>query len=243
LTEQVSLLSPKALLNTPTNDLLDAFGAGQAAPGSGSAAALMGLLAAKLIMTVCTKSLEKPECAKDERTFRYIADQVSTELEPRLKILFEQDARNFDQVVALRRLRDLAADRQERGRLSRRANDSLESATNCAIEIADLCMKLIDHGIIAFDNGWHAIRGDSGAAISAAMAGVMSGIFIINLNLKSLKDRKSAEQILQKCGSLYEGLQAKQISAFSCVTSLNKEAIEAIQLELGGLDAELPVTR
>jgi len=233
LSQQETMPLPSILLQKPTNELLDAFGAGQASPGSGSAAALMGLLAAKLIVTVCTKSLEKPDC-KDEKAFRYITEQVEKELEPKLKKLFEQDAHDFDQVVALRKQRD-SNDKQEKTALSRRANELLESATDCAIEITDLCMKLIDHGIIVFNTGWHAVRGDSGAAISAAVAGVMSGIFIINLNLKALKERKYAEEKLQKCNELYAGLQNKQASAFGCVTSLNKETIDAIQLELDSI--------
>jgi len=234
LSQQETMPLPSILLQKPTNELLDAFGAGQASPGSGSAAALMGLLAAKLIVTVCTKSLEKPDC-KDEKAFRYITEQVEKELEPKLKKLFEQDAHDFDQVVALRKQRDSTNDKQEKTALSRRANELLESATDCAIEITDLCMKLIDHGIIVFNTGWHAVRGDSGAAISAAVAGVMSGIFIINLNLKALKERKYAEEKLQKCNELYAGLQNKQASAFGCVTSLNKETIDAIQLELDSI--------
>jgi len=56
--------SQLTLLARPTTELLDEFGAGNASPGSGSAAALMGLLAAKLLITVCDKSLTKPECAE-----------------------------------------------------------------------------------------------------------------------------------------------------------------------------------
>ncbi len=55
------------LLEKPTTELLDAFGAGNASPGSGSAAALMGLLAVKLLITVCDKSLTKEECQPHAR--------------------------------------------------------------------------------------------------------------------------------------------------------------------------------
>jgi hypothetical protein len=93
-------------------------------------------------------------------------------------------------------------------------------------------MKLIDHGVVVFDSGWHAVRGDSGAAISAAIAGVLSGIFIANLNIKTLNRRKYAADNLHRCDKLYKELAAKQTTAFACVTSLNAEALTSIQLEL-----------
>lgn len=231
---QIELI-PKTspLLLKPTTELLSAFGAGNASPGSGSAAALMGLLSAKLILTVCSKSTEKPECKKEEKIFEYISQQIRSEIEPKLQQLFEKDAHDFDRVVELRRLRDQTTNAQEKSAYSRESNDLLERATDYAFEVTELCMKLIDHGIVIFDNGWHAVRGDSGAAISSAISGVMSGIFIISLNLKSLKERKYAHNKLQKCSDLYESLKSKQTSALKCVTSINNEAITAVQLEFG----------
>ena len=47
------------LLDLKANILLDKFGKGGHVPGSGSAAALMGLLAAKLLATVSTLTLSR----------------------------------------------------------------------------------------------------------------------------------------------------------------------------------------
>lgn len=233
MAQQELITNTSPLLSKPTTELLSAFGAGNASPGSGSAAALMGLLSAKLILTVCSKSAEKPECKKDEKIFEYISQQIKAEIEPKLQQLFEKDAHDFDRVVELRRLRDQTTNTQEKSAYSRESNDLLEKATDYAFEVTELCMKLIDHGVVIFENGWHAVRGDSGAAISSAVSGVMSGIFIISLNLKSLKERKYAHNKLEKCNNLYASLQNKQTAAFKCVTSLNNEAITAVQLELG----------
>jgi formiminotetrahydrofolate cyclodeaminase len=230
---QQELLAPSSpLLSKPATELLSAFGSGKASPGSGSAAALMGLLSAKLILTVCSISKNKPECKKDEAVFELIISKISNEIEPRLRQLFESDASDFDRVVALRRLRDQATSSKEKADFSRESNELLEKATDCAFEITELCMRLIDHGIIVFDNGWHAVRGDSGAAISAAVSGVMSGIFIISLNLKTLRGRKYSRDKIGKCNELYVSMQSKQAVAFKCVTSINAEAISAVQLEL-----------
>lgn len=220
-----------AYLARPANRLLDDFGAGKASPGSGSAAALMGLLAVKLIRTVCMKSVEKEQCAPSRPTLEYVLEQV-TRIEPTLVDLFEKDAREFEEVVKLRVERDLATSPEEKTRLTRRANALLETATDNAFAIIDCCLPLIGHGVQVFQVGWGAVRGDSGAAISSAIAAVMSAIFITNLNLKSLGDRRYARENISRCADLYAKLQDRQASAFQCVTSLNAEALAAVQLEL-----------
>jgi formiminotetrahydrofolate cyclodeaminase len=221
-------------LERPTNKLLDNFGSGNASPGSGSAAALMGLLAAKLTITVCIKSIEYEKDESKRKTFEYIKTQIETSIEPKLKELFENDAQDFNRVVELWRERAVETSVSKKTAISREANDLLEKATDYVFEIMDLCMTLIDHAVVVFENGWPTVRGDSGAAISAAMAGVSSGIFVTNLNLKTLKGRKFAQKNISKCDDYYNRLQIKQEKAFSCVVSLNAEALDAIQLELAG---------
>lgn len=224
-----------SLLDRPTGQLLNDFGAGKASPGSGSAAALMGLLAVKLLVTVCDKSASKPECKSNEKVLAYIREQVQA-IEPRLIELFEKDAKDFEEVVALRIARDQAESAQDKSKRSRQSQELLETATDNAFHIIEQCMKLIDHGVVVFESGWPSVRGDSGAALSAAIAGVLSGIFIANLNIKTLKGRKYAADNLHRCDALYKELAAKQAKAFSCVTSLNAEAIASIQLELDGAE-------
>ncbi|NSX02753.1 cyclodeaminase/cyclohydrolase family protein [Cupriavidus gilardii] len=220
-----------AYLARPASRLLDDFGAGKASPGSGSAAALMGLLAVKLIRTVCMKSLEKEQCRAARPTLEHVLEQV-TRIEPTLVDLFEKDAREFEEVVKLRVERDVATSPEDRMRLTRRANALLETATDNAFAIIDACLPLIGHGVQVFQVGWGAVRGDSGAAISSAIAAVMSAIFITNLNLKSLGGRRYARDNIVRCADFYAKLQERQASAFQCVTSLNAEALEAVQLEL-----------
>jgi methenyltetrahydrofolate cyclohydrolase len=216
-----------ALLAQPANQLLDAFGAGQASPGSGSAAALMGLLAVRLIRTVCLKSLEKEAGRLAEATLRHILDDLAA-TEPALRELFEADAREFKEVVRLRMERDACADTDGRSALQRRANDLLQVATDNTFGIIDLCLPLINHGVTVFQHGWKHVRGDSGAAISAAIAAITSGLFIANLNIQSLKERNYAKDNIGRCTELLELLQQRQQVALECVTSLNAEALDSL---------------
>ncbi|NMH64503.1 cyclodeaminase/cyclohydrolase family protein [Shewanella salipaludis] len=221
-----------SLLELPTDQLLNYFGAGRASPGSGSAAALLAILSCKMIMTVCDISQKKDECRVARKEFGLIKIRVSEVIEPRLKTLFDADAKDFEEVIKLRKLRDNAADPKEKSKYSRQASNMLETATDYTFEIAEKSLKLMEYGVTMFEDGWHAIRGDSGVSISAALSAVMSCIFIINLNLKTLKKRKYSKLNIAKVIELQKKLQQMQDKAFSCVTTISSESIDAVQLKL-----------
>ena len=229
---EIQQLENQDILARPANQLLNDFGAGKASPGSGSAAALLGLLASKMIITVCDISLRKNECSKSHREFEFITNKVREEVEPKLKELFEKDAKDFEKVVSLRVLRDKSTDTNEKSKFSRESLDLLQVATSYTFEVAETSITLMEYGVTMFEHGWHAIRGDSGVAISAAMSGVMSSIFIINLNLKTLKRRKYASENVIRVQALRAKLEELQTKAFSCVTHISAESLESIQFEL-----------
>ena len=84
-------------------------------------------------------------------------------------------------------------------------------------------MSLINYAIFIFDQGFTSARGDSGAAIASAIAGVTSGVFVANLNLKSFGPSKWKAGIEQQCDSLLETLETKQSEAFSKIVTLSEE--------------------
>lgn len=216
------------LLDKPTNKLLDDFGAGKAAPGSGSAAALMALLSIKLISTVC--KISKKHKPYRESVYVFIEEQA-LQMEPRLRELFEKDAKDFEEVVKLRKLRDKAEGTSEKNKLSRQANNILEKANRYTLEITKLSLDILPLAIQIFNEGWESVRGDSGAAISAASSGAMSGIFITNLNLKSLAERKSSNNTKYQCDRLFSKLMDKQKDIFECMRSINTEAADALDMD------------
>jgi formiminotetrahydrofolate cyclodeaminase len=228
--EELGIVLDQPWLTKPADVVLDGFGSGQASPGSGSAAALMGLLAAKLIITVCSKSLEKKTSKEDQKEFEYIRGQCHIHYQE-LRELFESDARDFRQVIELKKARDSEPLPEEKAKLQRQANDLLERTTDYVLQIVEKCRLLAEHGLTVFDRGWKYVRGDSGAAISAGIGGIMSGIFILGLNLKLLKDRQYARDRASRPEELYEMVEKLQARAFGQVTSLSAEAIEAIQME------------
>lgn len=217
-----------ALLELPANTLLEKFGAGSHAPGSGSAAALMGILSSKLLVTVASLSLQKIQYRDHHAKIAYISDQITTKLEPRFRELFEEDAKVFDTVIKERKARDVATDETVKRRHRESALEHLRTATEIPIDICRQALTLIDHGTAMFDLGFKSARGDTGAAISAAVAAAMSGIFVANLNLKSFRGSDWAQATRQTCDELHRSLQTKQTSAFERVMTLRAEDVTSL---------------
>lgn len=247
-----TLVTPSGLLDKSVNGLLDDFGAGNSAPGSGSAAALMGILSGKLIITVCSLSLKKVAQEKMsidngsiksnqlkfmpfENQYKFIIDDIKNNIEPELKHLFEEDSKEFEQVVELRKKRNKAekeGDKSSQSKFNKESLDKLQHVTEFVFRISDQCFKLIDHGNFIFDKAYSAVRGDSGAAISAAIAGVTSSIFIINLNLVALSRRNWSKDQKKACDDMYEKLKKKQLEAFTRVGALSAEVVETMQINI-----------
>lgn len=216
------------LLGLPAETLLDKFGSGKHAPGSGSAAALMGLLSAKLVLTVGQLTLIRAEYARHHIAIRAACDRIQSFVVPRLERLFQEDAEVFDRVIAARRARDGASEPREKRRLGDAALEQLKTATAIPFNIAETCLELIDLAATVFDGGFRGARGDTGAALSSAVAGVLASVFVINLNLKSFRGSYWAREQRRQCDELQTRVSEKYESALMRVVKLRAEDIAAL---------------
>lgn len=171
-------------LSTDVQGLLRMFGAGEAVPGSGAAAALQALLSAYLSLTVIAKTREKKPTASP-RTLAAYAYRLSAGVVPRLRELFLEDIDVFEKVVEVRRKRN-SAKRSEKSKLTREHDNLMIKATNIPDEIFKLGDELRRIGEFLFWNGWQTVRGDSGAAVSSAVGSMLSANFVMSLNTQTL---------------------------------------------------------
>lgn len=213
--------APPALIELPTGQLLAEFGGGGHSPGSGSAAALMGLLSAQLTLTVC--KITALEAASAASQLQYLADRLTAHFLPELERLFQKDADDFDAVIQLRRRRNGAKDPAEKRRLGDAALRGTARATELVLDIGDLCLELVDHALIVFETGAKKVRGDSGAAISSALAGTMTSIFVANLNLRSFAGGRWSSGIQDRVNAMQERLLDKQAEALSKASALQPQ--------------------
>lgn len=115
------------------------------------------------------------------------------------------------------------------------ALEKLREATDIPFQIADACLRLIDHAVVVFDARFKGARGDCGAAVSAAVAGAMSAVFVINLNLKLFRSSDWAKRQRERCDALQKTLEQKQANALERVMQLRTEQIESMSLAFGSV--------
>jgi len=179
----------KPLIDLKVGELLLKFGAGNHKPGLGSASALHGMLAAQMLLTVIDLTGDpKRQKRYEARLTRLnsIKQQIESSIYPRLEILFQEDSNEFDRVIKHRNLRDEEPDAIKKRQLSEDLQPLTKRATEIPLEIADLCLEIVEFGDEVFDHGFRSARGDAGVALNGALAGVISCLSIIELNILSL---------------------------------------------------------
>lgn len=184
------------LLDYKANDLLVKFGVGSHKPGSGSAAALQGLLSAQLIRTVVNISLKKTRFKSHFGKLEEIKEKIDNRIYPTLQQFFQEDSDLFDLAVNLRIKRNKETERKKALLLKEKALEKLIPSTEMPIEIGKLCVELSDFAFFIFDNCYEAVRGDSGVSLTGAHAALGGCIFIIDLNLSSFPKDSWTDDII-----------------------------------------------
>lgn len=172
-------------LNLPVNDLIDAFAAGGAVPGSGTGVAVVGAISGAFISTVASLTLAK-------KIDRYIPFhpraafilKKSGELVRSLKAAADEDSALFQKVIESRIARDRTSNPKEREVLHQLGLAYQKKATDLPLQMAEDCLVLSGFGLELYEKGFQAVRGDSAVATSCARAAAQGALTIVNLNLK-----------------------------------------------------------
>ncbi len=225
-------------LKLPTDELLEKFGEGSHVPGSGSAAAFSGLLGIELIRTVCKLSITRTEKKYFELKpeFQEILRLVD-EAKIELIALFQKDAECFNMVSINRVKRDQykkTGNEKLSAKHARIENDLMKQATEIPIEIAKVCLRMVDYGFFIFEKGFQSARGDSGVAISNLLSATSGALFVTLLNIKTRRKSKWIEHLRKEAEQVGLQYNSKQKQALNKVLDLYKEGItsEDYQLKL-----------
>jgi len=233
------------LLGLKTEDLFEKFGVGGHKPGSGSAAALVGMLASKLIQTVIkltTDSKHRLKYAEWLSTLEKIDADISSRIYPRLKELFQKDSEQFDKVIRLRITRDEETNDGEKQLLKERLQIQLKLSTEIPLEIAKLCCELSHYSVSVFDHGYQSARGDSNVALFTSASAINGCLSVVDLNLLSLRWDNWKEAICLQRNQIAEDLDNISLMAVARYESLKEEmeANKSMQENLEQLRSELP---
>jgi formiminotetrahydrofolate cyclodeaminase len=206
------------LIDIATGKLLEKFGAGNHKPGSGSASAFQGMLAAQMLRTVIDLTLEPKRKTKYQKyilRLQTIKQEIDNQIYPVLETLFQLDSEQFDNVIKLRTQRDNEVEWKKKRTLSSSATEALITSTATPLDIAEPCLALIGMAEYVFNYGWKAVRGDSGVAINCAVSAVASCLSIVELNLISLPVDTRTEAIRKR----KEKIKAKYVELNKAVSN------------------------
>lgn len=196
------------LLDMSASDLLLAFGTGGHKPGSGSAAAHMGSLAAQLTCNVIdlTELYKKRSATYQAHLgqFRSHLSILRGKIIPALNYYTEKDSAQFDKVIKARRSRNEENDPKLKNIKCGIADNELRIATELPIEILRYCYNVGRMAADVFDYGYTAARGESVEGIIFAAASMLSCLSIIELNLQKLPVDAWTDKIRKQKGKLYE---------------------------------------
>lgn len=223
----------KNYLLLPTNELLDAYGQGNHIPGSGSAAALSGLIAIGLIKTVATISIGKEQYKNYKVQFEFIISELDNTFKSKYTNLFNDDINIFHKVSYHRNLRNSSEDGSlEKEKNAKLALDYLRKGTDIPLEICKTSLQLMDYAFSLFDDGCKSVRGDSGVAISNLLSSAQGALFVVFLNLKTFNKSKWKEEKMNEAVNLAERFTKIQKDAYRRVITLYNENSDNQQLTL-----------
>ncbi|MEO1031880.1 MAG: cyclodeaminase/cyclohydrolase family protein [Bacteroidota bacterium] len=223
------------LLDITTKELLEKFGAGNHKPGSGSAAAFQGMIAAKLLVTVISLTNKKKRRSNYSEVLPELLrmdKEIQDRIFPELTRLFHKDSIQFDKTIKLRKDRDEEDDLYKKNQLSRQALTELKIAVDIPLDIASLNIELADIAEYVFDNAFQSARGDSHVALSGAISGLAGCLSIIQLNLLSFGNDEAIwmKQIISATNNLKAIYQDLHSKANSKIEVLEKEVTENVKL-------------
>lgn len=185
-------------------ELLEKIGAGKHIPGSGSTSALQAIINAKLLLTVIKITLKpkwKEKYGHEWVQMRQLLDKIENGYIPRLKELFHEDYKIFDEVIKTRKFRDSLKVEIEDGIPTKflEAKSKLDqvhlSATKIVIEISKLAHVLARDGMYVFLNGFKGARGDSALSIQNSLSVMMGCLHIAELNMRQLVGHEEFEDL------------------------------------------------
>jgi formiminotetrahydrofolate cyclodeaminase len=211
------------LITLPLAKLLKRFGAGKATPGAGSGAALMGMLACNLCVTVIKLTRQQDKYSKFWLQINFMKQRLEV-LEDKLNEAFQRDSEEWEYVVQVRLKRDGEVKNSESYRqLSELARSLTEKSTDVLLEISEYCLEVLENALDLFNVGYKVVRGDTSVAAWGAFAGAKSALATAYLNLKSFRDERAASVVRGKCDMLVERVESLRVDLDTKVAELRAE--------------------
>ncbi len=195
--------------------LLEKLSAATPTPGGGSAAALVGSIAASLVVMVAGVTIGKRAYQPVEQEMRQVLAEATT-LRDELVELADRDSASFNAVIAAYRLpQETESARAERARAIQSA---LKGATEAPYQTALRCYRVLELAEIVVTKGNKSALSDGGAAAVLAESAVQAAVLNIAINLPAISDESVKGQYARARQQLAQQAQEKREKVFKTIT-------------------------
>lgn len=191
-----------------TSKFLDELASGNATPGGGSAAAVMGAMGAALVSMVANLTIGKKGYEAVEGEMRQLLAE-SEALRTRLAGMVAEDVAAFDSLMAAYKL-PKASDAEKAVR-SAAIQAGLKLATEAPLACARACAEGVRLAARAVTHGNLNVISDVGVGVLASWSALRSAALNVHINAPQIKDSdftgralRELETLLAECGPLSE---------------------------------------
>jgi methenyltetrahydrofolate cyclohydrolase len=178
---------------------LDDLASQKGTPGGGSAAALIGAIAAALVSMVCNLTIGKAQYRDFEEELKSVLTKAE-ELRRELTKMIEEDVEAFDAVMRAYSMPRLTKD--ESMTRAQAIQAALKKATLVPIRCCRACREVITIGGVVAEKGNRNVMSDAGVAAVAAYAALRSAALNVFTNARVMTDRIFVEEHLAELEQL-----------------------------------------
>lgn len=187
--------------------LLEKLSAATPTPGGGSAAAIVGSIAASLTAMVAGLTLGKRAYQSVEQEMRRVLAEAIT-LRDELLELADRDSAAFNAVIAAYKLpKETESARAERARAIQSA---LKDATEVPYQTALRCYRVLELAEVVVTRGNKSALSDGGAAAVLAEGAVQAAALNVAINLSAISDESLKSEYTRERERLTQQAQQRR---------------------------------
>lgn len=190
----------------PITEFVSSIAAGNATPGGGSAAAVVGATGAALVEMLCNLTIGREEYADVEADLIEIREDLESRRE-RLFDLADEDAAAFEAVMAAYK-----SDDDDRAAAIESAS---KRATEVPLETAEACLAVVEHAVRVTEVGNENAVTDGGTGALLANAALQAALYNVAINLGTIDD----EAFVSETADRAEEIETRAEEALSSVTA------------------------
>ncbi|MCY6370490.1 cyclodeaminase/cyclohydrolase family protein [Clostridium ganghwense] len=206
--------------NFMIKDYIERLSSKEPIPGGGSAAALAGALSSALTAMVFNLTIGKKiydEYTEDERA---LVNESLTKIEEynnELLNFMDEDGEAFLSLMSAFKLPKNTE--KEKMKRIERINIGYKTALQVPLNLAERCMEVYEHVLIASKYGNKNVISDAGVAAILLQSAVESAILNVNINLSGIKDENYKNKIEDECGKIMKEALSKKDEIMKIVNS------------------------